>query len=155
MKVPSGQTEDRWSIGRDVVVFQFKLLADGFRDMLLIPASLVAGLVGLIFYRDRPEYPFHTVLGLGKRSEHWINLFGSLPRKQQLEASMSVSRAGNLDLVVDRLEDMLLEQYEKGGITAGAKDSIDRSINALHRRIDKAGSREDEPGSHEDGEQDQ
>ena len=139
----SGDRENRWSFGRDLLVFQFKLIADGFRDMALIPASLLAGLVGLLFYRDNPELPFHTVLGLGKRSEHWINLFGSLPRRQALEASISVSRAGNLDHVVDRLEDMLLEQYEKGGITASAKNSIDRSIDALHRGIDKVGSREE------------
>jgi len=140
----SGNTDNRWSFGRDIIVFQFKLLADGFRDMLLIPASLAAGLVGLLFYRDNPEQPFHTILGLGKQSEHWINLFGSLPRKQQLQASMSVTRAGNLDQVVGKLETMLREQYEKGGITAGAKNSIDKSIDALHRGIDKVGSREDQ-----------
>ena len=140
----SAETQNRWSFGRDLLVFQFKLLADGLRDMMLIPASLIAGLVGIIFYRDNPEEPFQTILGLGKRSEHWINLFGSLPRKQQLEASMSASRSGNLDQVVDKLENMLLEQYEKGGITANAKHSIDKSINALHRGIDKVGAREDE-----------
>ena len=140
----SADKQNRWSFGRDLMVFQFKLLADGFRDMVLIPASLIAGLAGLLFYHDNPEEPFHKVLGFGKQSEHWINLFGSLPRKQQLQASLSVSRVGNLDRVVDKLEKMLREQYEKGGITAHAKNSIDKSLDALHRGIDKVGSRQDE-----------
>ncbi len=140
MTEDSPSTDNRWSFGRDILVFQVKLLADGFRDMILIPASLIAGITGMFFYRNNPQEPFHTVLAFGKRSEHWINLFGSLPRKQQLEASMSVSRSGNLDRVVDKLESMLLEQYEKGGITASAKNSIDKSIDALHRGIDKVGS---------------
>lgn len=131
--------ENRWSFGRDILVFQFKLLADGFRDMVLIPASLIAGVAGLLFYHDNPAKPFNTVLGFGKRSEHWINLFGSLPRKLQLEASISGSRAGGLDRVVDKLEAMVLEQYEKGGITARAKNSIDKTLDALHRGIDRIG----------------
>jgi hypothetical protein len=130
----------RWSFGRDILVFQFKLLADGLRDMVLIPASLIAGLVGLLLHRENPRRPFNQVLALGKRSEYWINLFGSLPDEQQLEASSFISRSGNIDQVVDRLEDMLLEQYEKGGITASAKSSIDKSIDALHRGIDKVSS---------------
>ncbi len=136
----SNNSQDRWSFGRDILVFQFKLLADGFRDMVLIPASLIAGILGLLFHRDTPELHFHKVLALGKRSEYWINLFGSLPREQQLEASTFVSRSGNLDQVVDKLESKLVEQYEKGGITASAKTSIDKSLDALHRGIDKIGS---------------
>ena len=137
-------SQDRWSFSRDVLVFQFKLLADGFRDMVLIPASLIAGAMGLLFHRDNPSEPFYKVLALGKRSEYWINLFGSLPQEQQLEASTFVTRSGNLDQVVDKLENMLREQYEKGGITASAKTSIDRSIDALHRGIDSIGSTEKE-----------
>lgn len=140
MSEHSPETHNRWTFGRDILVFQFKLLADGFRDMVLIPASLIAGIVGLLFHRDNPEQPFHQVLALGKRSEYWINLFGSLPGEQQIEASVFASRSGSLDQVVGKLENMLLEQYEKGGITASAKTSIDKSLDALHRGIDKLGS---------------
>ena len=49
----SAETQNRWSFGRDLLVFQFKLLADGLRDMMLIPASLIAGLVALICSASR------------------------------------------------------------------------------------------------------
>lgn len=127
----------RWPLMRDILVFQLKLVVDGGRDLLLIPASLIAGVVGLFGNREHPEKPFHRVLALGKRSERWINLFGSLPRQQQLHATLSAARMGDLDNIVQKMEDLLVDQYEKGGITASAKDSIDKSLDALNNSVDK------------------
>jgi hypothetical protein len=127
----------RWETARDLVVFQLKLVADGARDMVLIPTSLVAGLFGLLFSRDNPSGPFYQVLALGKRSEHWINLFGSLPESRHAEASDSIERIGNLDNVVNRMERLLVEQYERGGITATAKHSIDKYLDALNKGLSK------------------
>ena len=36
----------RMALAREAAVLQLKLLADGFRDALLIPISLVAALIG-------------------------------------------------------------------------------------------------------------
>ena len=36
------ETRDRWSLIRDIAVLQAKLVVDGFRDLLLVPASLIA-----------------------------------------------------------------------------------------------------------------
>ena len=141
MTETDNNTKTRWDFVRDVLVFQVKLVADGLRDMVLIPASLVAGVIGLLAFKDTPEEPFHLVLNFGKRSEYWINLFGSLPDELKLQASESVERLGNLDEVVGRMERLLVDQYEKGGITATAKESIDNSINALHEGIDKLSAR--------------
>ena len=121
----------RWQLLRDLAVFQFKLLADGLRDLIMSPVSLIAGLIGLLFVHDNPHRPFHDVLALGKRSERWINLFGALPRKRRLTESITVARTGSLDDVLERVEQLMVEQYEKGGLTASAKTSIDRSLNAL------------------------
>lgn len=60
----------------DVVLFQFKLAADGLRDLLLSPVSIAAGLFGLIAGGDDPHRYFHRLLRFGRRSEGWINLFG-------------------------------------------------------------------------------
>ena len=41
-----GDTElDRWTLIRDVAVLQVKLIVDGLRDFILVPISLVAGLI--------------------------------------------------------------------------------------------------------------
>ncbi len=60
----------------DVLVFQFKLAADGLRDVLLSPVSLISAIMGLVAGGDEPDRYFKQVLRLGRRSEIWINLFG-------------------------------------------------------------------------------
>ena len=70
---------DARTLIRDVAVFQFKLIVDGLRDLVLVPASLVVGLISLMSSKDGvPGSQFYHLLGLGKQSEHWINLFGAL-----------------------------------------------------------------------------
>ncbi len=56
--------------------FQFRLLGDGLRDLLLSPLSLAATALGLCFGGNRPDRYFNQLMGLGRRSEEWINLFG-------------------------------------------------------------------------------
>lgn len=60
----------------DVLLFQFKLVADGLRDLFLSPISLISALIGLLVGGDEPDRYFRRVLHLGRRSEIWINLFG-------------------------------------------------------------------------------
>lgn len=60
----------------DVLAFQFKLVADGLRDVLLSPLSLFSAVLGLISGGDDPYRYFRQVLMFGRRTEIWINLFG-------------------------------------------------------------------------------
>ena len=60
----------------DVFVFQFKLAADGLRDVILSPLSIIAAVMGLMAGGDDPYRYFRDLLRLGRRSEVWINLFG-------------------------------------------------------------------------------
>ena len=61
---------------RQAAVLQLKLVADGLRDAVLIPVSLVAAAVGLLRGGDDCDTEFRRVIDLGRRSERWINLFG-------------------------------------------------------------------------------
>ncbi|MEM1433087.1 MAG: hypothetical protein AAGG11_03460 [Pseudomonadota bacterium] len=60
-----------------VIAFQLKLVADGLRDVLLSPLSIVAGILGFIEGGQTPGRYFRKVIELGRRTERWINLFGS------------------------------------------------------------------------------
>ena len=101
------QHGSRWQLIRDLAVFQFKLLADGLRDLIMSPVSLIAGLSGLLFFHDNPSKPFHDVLALGKRSERWINLFG---HQRPLGKSHPV---GSMDDVLGQMESAVIEHYKK------------------------------------------
>ncbi len=126
---------DRWTLIRDVVVLQAKLIVDGFRDLLLVPASLVAAIVSLASGdKDRPGPQFYQLIGLGKQSERWIDLFKAYenaPEELRRENEFAVS---NMDELVDRFESFVVDEYERGGVTAQAKERIDKALDAIQRR---------------------
>lgn len=136
--------QQRWRLARDVAVFQGKLFVDGLKDLVLAPVSLVAALVGLLLHRDRPGGLFYAVLRAGHGFDRWVNLFGAsqraLPPGPETRASLdradsaSPANGEGLDSYVARIEQVLVEQYGRGGLTAKAKDAIDQAIDGLQQR---------------------
>lgn len=120
----------RLELVRSSLLFQLKLLADGLRDFFLVPISLVATLVGLARSAEDPEREFEQVLDLGRRTERWINLFGT---HEPFEAA---GEAGNIDQLVTRAERMVREQVREGNVTASAGEALEKTLAALHRRVD-------------------
>jgi len=113
----------RVGLAWEIAVFQFKLALDGLRDLLLVPVSLVAGIIGVILGGDRPDRFFQDVLRFGRASERWINLFGGhgsgtsdeliAPLQarvmRELDTNTQLRHAGeklekNLDRVADRIQ---------------------------------------------------
>jgi hypothetical protein len=123
----------RSALAREAAVLQLKLLADGFRDAALIPISLIAALIGLLRGGEDADREFREVLRLGRRTERWINLFGYHRPYSRTHP------AGSLDRLVDTVEDVLKEQYEKGRATREARDAIE---NALEKFNDSPGKGE-------------
>ena len=129
-----GDYPDRWTLIRDLFVFQAKLLVDGLRDLLLVPASLVAGIWSLVSGDNgRPGPQFYRLISLGKESETWIDLFKAYenaPQELRREHEFAVK---NLDELVGRFESFVIEEYERGGVTAQAKERIDKALDAIQR----------------------
>jgi len=88
-------------------VLQIKLIADGFRDAILIPVSLFAALVGVLRGGDEADREFRRVIKLGRRSERWINLFG------QQRPLGKPHPADSIDTVLGQVESALVTQYKK------------------------------------------
>ncbi len=97
---------------RDAAVLQIKLIADGFQDALLIPASLIAALIGLLRGGDEADREFRRVIKLGQRSERWINLFG------QQRPLGRPHPTDSIDNVLGQVESAIVKQYKKGQPTA-------------------------------------
>lgn len=126
---PPGPTT-RAALAREAAVFQLKLIADGLRDAVLIPVSLVAALIGLVRGGDDADREFRRVLDLGRDSERWINLFGH---------HETPSGAGSMDDVLDRIEDALREQARKGTTTDEARAAVNQALEKLRRPEDREG----------------
>lgn len=126
----------RWVLLRDVVVLQGKLLLDSVKDLLLAPVSLGAAAISL-FKRDGDTgRQFYEVLHAARRFEDWINKYGDADRIPPPD--FAVKREGeSIDAMVARLEELVKRQYERGGMTASAKDAIDRALDAVHAKLQR------------------
>jgi hypothetical protein len=124
-----------WTLIRDIAVLQVKLLVDGLRDLILVPASLVAGIISLSKTKDGvPGTEFYTLVGVGKQSERWINLFGAY--KNAPPEVIEKSHFGNADIddIVSRVESFVVDEYKRGGVTAQARDRMNKAMDAMRRR---------------------
>ena len=123
-----------WVLIRDVAVLQFKLIVDGLRDLLLVPASLVAGLVSLAKTREGvPGSEFYRLVNLGKQSERWINLFGALRNAPPDVVDADHFGTSDIDDIVSKVESFVVAEYKRGGVTAQARDSLNQAMERMRR----------------------
>ena len=128
-----------WTLIRDIAVLQVKLIVDGLRDLILVPASLIAGIVSIIRTTDgKPGDEFYTLVSIGKQSERWINLFGALRNAPPEIIDEHHFGEADIDEIVSRMETFVVDEYKRGGVTAQAKDRIEKAIEALNRRRNKS-----------------
>jgi hypothetical protein len=136
-EIESGE-DGRWTLIRDAAVLQVKLIVDGLRDFLLVPASLVAAVLSVFSAKDgRPGPQFYQLLAMGKRSERWINLFGAIEHAPAELAENEQSNDLDFDELVGKFENFVVDEYKRGGITSQAKQRIDRAIDVIQRRGSK------------------
>jgi hypothetical protein len=135
---PAGSGE-RWRFLRDVMVFQLKLLLDNLRDFALVPISLVAALIDLVYKGEREGSLFYKVLRWGAHSEEVIDVYSAI--EHQPPGSFKVKPDYTVDAVIARLEGVVVREYEKGGTAASIKSALDRAIDQLHRETREKGHR--------------
>lgn len=129
----SGSFPDRWTLMRDILVLQLKLIVDGLRDFVLVPISLIVGLVSLIKAGNATGSEFYELLRAGRRSERWINLFGAAERVYGPVIAEDRFPAEDIDEMVSRVESFVVDEYRAGGVTRQAKEQLDRALDSLHK----------------------
>jgi hypothetical protein len=127
---PRKNVDDRWTFVRDVAVFQLKLLLDNVRDLVLMPVSLVAALIDLVFRGEREGALFYKVLRWGEHSETVIDVYSAIEHHEQ--GDFKVRPGYTVDGVIARLEGVLKREVEKGGTAASVKAAMDKAIDQLH-----------------------
>lgn len=91
---------------RDFLIFQLKLVLDGFKDVLMIQLSLVA-IVGDLLTGGGKNPLFYRVMGLGERIDLWLNLHGALSRDDgEGDGLFGASQAGS-DTLLGKLEQVV------------------------------------------------
>jgi len=126
---------DRRTLVRDVAVFQFKLIVDGLRDLVLVPVSFIAGIVSFVSARDDvPGSQFYELLEVGRQSEHWIDLFGALRNAPREVRNRVRFPEENMDQILDRIETFVIDEEKRGGITAQARERLERALRGFQNR---------------------
>jgi hypothetical protein len=128
---------DRRTLIRDILVLQAKLVVDGLRDIILVPTSLLIGIVSLLKAGNASGSEFYELLRVGRRSERWINLFGAAERVYGPALSEDSFAAQDIDEIVSRVESFVVEEYRQGGVTRQAKVQLDRALDSLHKMASK------------------
>ncbi len=137
----------RWTLFRDLAVLQFKLLIDGFRDLVLLPASIIAALLSVVRSENgRPGPQFYNLLVVGKQSEQWINLFGALENAPDDVDHFDAFGDVDIDDIVSKVETFVIDEYKRGGVTVQAKSRLEKALAAMHRKYSSAPDAEG-PGS--------
>jgi hypothetical protein len=109
----------------DVVLFQFKLLFDGLRDLVLSPVSIAAAVLGLIAGGDDPQRYFRRLLKIGRRTEIWLNLFGHHKSKH------------TSDELVAGLRQRVFENARSNSWVERAGTRLNRGLDSLNDRVRK------------------
>lgn len=135
-ELPEAQERlNRRTLVRDVAVFQFKLIVDGLRDLVLVPVSLIAGIVSFVSARnDVPGSQFYELLEVGKQSEHWIDLFGALRNAPPEVRNRVRFPEENMDQILDRIETFVIDEEKRGGITTQARERLERALRGFQNR---------------------
>jgi len=123
----SSKNDDHWHFFRDVLAFQVKMLLGNVRDFALMPISLVAALIDLVFKGERQGSLFYQVLKWGAHSEEMLDTYSMIKPEHRVEVNPNYT----VDAVIARLEGVLVRECEKGGTAATIKSAMDRTIHQI------------------------
>jgi hypothetical protein len=87
-----------------VLVFQFKLVVDGFKDLFLAQVALGAALVDLIRRDGTPGRRFYGIVRLSHRFEEWIDLYEPLVRVPDDAPHYTPKTSRSVDDLIDGVE---------------------------------------------------
>ncbi len=104
-----------------VLVFNLKLLMDGVRDLVLVPASLLCALAGLFFGGEESDRYFRRLLQIGRRSDRFINLFNQHNTDSELDSEPSLTS----DEFFAPYEQRLLNHTAKSKLAMKASKLVD------------------------------
>ena len=124
---PDTRETSRLHLLWDVFAFQFKLAADGIRDILLVPLSILSAVMGLVSGGDDPYRYYRQLLRLGRRSEVWINLFGY--RKH----------GGTSDDLIAPIKNKVLSEAQSNPWISKAGGSLNKTLDSVGEHINLQG----------------
>lgn len=99
-----GPVPDWGCVLRDVLMFQFKLVVDGLKDLCLAQLALGAALVDLLRRDGSPGRRFYGIVELSERFDGWLDLHEPLSRVPEDAPDYAPPAGRRVEDLVDRAE---------------------------------------------------
>ena len=150
----------RWQLIRESIKFQIKLILDAARDLILSPVAIICTVLDLVKGNSKQDGHFQRLMHWGHNTDHWLNLFGDLPVNAKEASSVDAANNTdknpnttqgnysksttenpnlvknqldeNFDKLFGKIERLLEEQQQAGGLTAVAKQKIELYLASLN-----------------------
>ena len=133
--------QSRWPLVRQGIVFQLKLGLDAVRDILMSPVSIVLIVADIVMGNNHQQSYFNRLMRLGKKSDHWINLFAvDLPNAES-EVDEVVADS-NVDFWFSKIETVIKEQQVDGKLTKAGKEKLQQYFGKINQPKNKPESKE-------------
>jgi hypothetical protein len=121
---------------RQAIVFQLKLGLDALRDVFMSPVSIVLVITDTIMANNHQQSYFIRLMRLGKKSDHWINLFDvdlgkTEPRDNKVAAD------SNVDDWFKKIEEVIKEQQVDGKLSQSGKEKLQKYFRRINQSSDK------------------
>jgi hypothetical protein len=130
-----------WPLIRQGIVFQLKLGLDAVRDILMSPVSMVLVVADIVMANNHQQSYFIRLMKLGKKSDHWINLFAvDLPNGES-EADEVVADS-NVDYWFSKIETVVKEQQVDGKLTKAGKEKLQQYFGRINHPTENPESKE-------------
>ena len=129
---PSENLPSKQKLIRDAIVFQVKLVIDGFRDLVLIPVSLIATVLSLLKSGDKAGSEFYDVVAFGKQTDEKINLFGAAID----DGNPDDLPPGDVDQVIAEVEAFVSRELQ-GERFSQARQRVGEAMSTLKSQFDK------------------
>jgi len=131
----------RWTMIRELIVFQVKLAGDALRDLLLSPVSFACTFFDIIKGNTQDKSYFNRLMSFGKQTDIWLNLFGQHSNdsansqvKVTTEDGSNTSLDGssnNVDQLIAKIEALVVEQHATGNFSTNAKIKLSHYLKRL------------------------
>jgi len=101
----TGTHEVTWGrVVRDVLMFQFKLVVDGLKDLGLAQVALAAALLDLIRRDGTPGRRFYGIVQLSERFDTWLDLHEARVRIPTDAPCYAPTVSRSVDDLIDDIE---------------------------------------------------
>lgn len=128
---------ERWPLIQQAIVFQFKLGLDALRDILMSPVALVLVAVDVVLANNHQQSYFLGLMRLGKRSDHWINLFGGRVSEDETSSNEEAVN-NNIDYWFSRIEAVIKEQQADGKLSQSGREKLQQYFKKVSQSLDKS-----------------